>query len=52
MFRIEKSTLRNSTFLGENPQYKLQVNVTGAQNPVVWILLSRHILDRVSLVIK
>lgn len=32
---------------GENPQYKLQVNVT-EQNPVVWILLTRHITDRVS----
>lgn len=33
---------------GENPQYKLQVDVTDGKNAVVWILLSRHILDRVS----
>ncbi|XP_046839580.1 calpain-7-like isoform X2 [Xenia sp. Carnegie-2017] len=38
--------VRDSYNLGENPQYKLQINVTSEKSPVVWILLSRHILDR------
>ncbi|CAB4005010.1 calpain-7 isoform X1 [Paramuricea clavata] len=41
-----KGPVRDAYNLGENPQYKLEVNVTSDKSPVVWILLSRHILDR------
>ena len=45
-WKSAEGPVRDAYNLGENPQYKLQVDVTSNQNPVVWILLSRHILDR------
>ncbi|XP_028403793.1 calpain-7-like isoform X2 [Dendronephthya gigantea] len=45
-WKSAEGPVRDAYNLGENPQYKLQVNFTSDQNPVVWILLTRHILDR------
>ncbi|EDV27259.1 uncharacterized protein TRIADDRAFT_37459 [Trichoplax adhaerens] len=36
---------KDSFNLGDNPQYKLEV-IGGTEKPIVWVLLTRHIVDK------